>query len=68
MNNSNPTDKKGLDITEGSKVFWTNPDRYESNGYYIIDSAEGDFATLKRADGTTPDYKYADFNDLKVVV
>jgi len=64
--NSNPVDCKGAQITEGVKVFWTNPQRYESNGDYVVDSVEGDFAKLKHLDGTQPNYDFADFCDLVV--
>ena len=68
MINSNFTDRNGLQITEGAKVYWTSQDRYQSSGTFIVDSLEGETADIRRLDGSCPNYHYADVSELAVQV
>ena len=47
MINSNPIDQNGLQITEGAKVLWNNPQRYQDHGYYIVDEVFADVLNIK---------------------
>jgi hypothetical protein len=66
MINSNPLDQNGLQITEGARVLWSNPDRYEDFGFYTVDKVYADVVRL--VNHYRPHGEYAGFEDLKVQV
>ena len=69
MNNSNHKGSNGVELTEGTLVFWTNPDRYESDGRYIVDSYVGEgVISLVNTNGSKPDYHLAFPSELKALL
>ena len=68
MNNSNPVSRKGIQIVEGCRVFRACQDDYKRNGHFVVSRVNRDYAELVRDDGSKPNYNYADFSELRVLV
>ena len=66
--NSNFTDKNGLQITEGTKVYWECPDSYKRSGTFVVYGLDGDAVDIRRLDGSRPNYHNPDITELTVLV
>ena len=66
--NSNYLDVNGLQITEGAKVYRTDPDNYRNDGVFFVDSYAGECVKLIRSDGTKPNYNLASPCELRVLL
>jgi len=66
MINSNPVDGNGIQVVEGSAVYWTCQDRYQSSGDFIVSEVHEDYAVVVRKDGSKPDFTFAGYEELAV--
>ena len=67
--NSNPLDKNGVQITEGDKVYRTDPDNYVNDGNFIVTDVLEDRVKLAYTNSTDKvNYNTAYFHEVAVKV